>query len=231
MNSLTRPGGLEITKKAFDICNLPKSAKVLDIGCSYGDTSAYLKSEYDFCVTGIDKSDEVVSEAKEKHPDINFMVGDGQEIDFSSRSFDCVLMECVLSLMQNPIESIHEAFCVLKEGGYLIIHDLYMPHPSGEDIEALKQIRKPKTDDEDKRSCGEELRFACTVNGALILNDIGDALEDLGLEVILFEDRKPDLGSFAASMIFNGCNDDFCGMKQGNSKISYFLLIAKKEKK
>jgi len=234
MNDLTHPGGLEITKKAFNFCGLPRAAKILDIGCGCGDTAAYLENAYGFSVTGIDKSEETVSQARQKHPGLEFMEGDGQWLDFESLSFDCVLMECTLSLMPNPVESIHEAFCVLKEGGYLIMHDLYIPHPSEEDLEVLGHIKKSKEEHKEKRSCGEERRLSCTVNGALVLKDIDEALDELEFEVVLFEDRKADLAGFAASLIFDGGDIDGClGAKQGanRSKISYYLMIARKVKK
>ena len=85
---------------------------------------------------------------------------------------------------------------------------------------------------EDNESCGEERRFLCTVNGALIMNHINAALDELGFDVILFEDRKPDLDSFTASRIFDGGSiDGYCMAKQGKTKISYFLLVARKVKK
>jgi len=222
-----RPGGLEITKRAFDICVLPEHAKVLDIGCGHGDTTAYLTREYSFDVTGMDISAEAVLDAKEKYPELKFMEGSGDFLDFVSRTFDCVLMECSLSLMPNPVEAIHEAFCVLKEGGVLIIHDLYIPDPSEEDFDMISQIKKSKAGKEG--GCCEKRVSEHTINGALILNGIYAALAELELEVILFEDRKSDLTNFAASLIFeNGNMEDYCHMKQAGSRASYFLLIAKK---
>ena len=239
MNCLQHPGGQEITKKAFGVCGLSKPAKILDVGCGCGDTAAYIKNEYGFSVTGMDKSPEAVTQAKEKHQGIEFMEGDGQWLDFDSLSFDCVLMECTLSLMPNPVESIHEAFCVLKKGGYLIIHDLYLPHPSAEDFEVIDRIKKTRPGEEKKEtSCCDERPLSCTVNGALVLRDIDAALDELGLEVVLFEDRKADLDSFAASLVFSGESlESYRGAKQaegafasGKSKVSYFLMIAKKAK-
>ena len=231
MNDLTHPGGIEITQKAFNLCRLPKSAKVLDIGCGNGETAAYLTKEYNLCVTGIDKSREAISGAKEKYPGIEFLEGDGQSLDFESLSFDCILMECTLSLMQNPIEAIHEAFCVLKMGGYLIIHDLYIPNPTIEDFEALEQTRKSRDECKEKGTCGEKCFLSCTVNGALVMNDINTELDELAFNILLFEDRKPDVDSFAASRIFDGSGiDNYCAAQKGKSKISYCLLVAQKVK-
>ena len=231
MNCLAHPGGLDITKKAFDICGLPKSAKILDIGCGYGDTAAFLNNDYGFSVTGIDKSTEAISVAKKNNPGLEFVEGDGQWLDFDSLSFDCVLMECTLSLMPNPVESIHEAFCVLKEGGYLVVHDLYLPNPSEEELEIITRIKKSAVEEKKEGSCNVERPLSCTVNGALVLTDIYTALDELNFNKIMFEDRKADLDSFAASMIFGGESvDNYSGAKQGKSKVSYFLMIMRKDK-
>jgi hypothetical protein len=53
------------------------------------------------------------------------------------------------------------------------------------------------------------------------------AINELGFERMLFEDRKADLDSYAASMIFSGGNS--CrGTRQGKSKMSYFLMVLRK---
>ena len=229
MERLTHPGGLEITKRAFDICGLPSSAKVLDIGCGSGDTAAYLNYEHGFAVIGIDKSAEAISQAKEKHPGFEFMKGDGQSLDIESRSIDCVMMECALSLMANPVEAVHEAFCVLKDGGYLIIHDLYIPQPSDEELETISQIKKAKAQPKEKGSCCDDGPSAYTIGGALVLEDINTELSELGFETILFEDRKSDMESYAASLIMDGHSlDEYCGAGRDKSQISYFLLVARK---
>ena len=208
--TLDHPGGHEITRKAFNICGLQKSAKVLDIGCGYGDTAAYLEDEYGFSVTGIDKSAETIIQTKQKHSGLQFMEGNGQCLEFESLTFDCVLIGCTLSLMQNPAKSMREAFRVLKEKGYLIIHDLYVSHPVGRSF---------------------EVNSAHVVNGALILSDISAVLDELGFEVILFEDRESDLHSFAAMQIFHGKDiNDYVVSKKSKCKTSYFLMVARKRK-
>ena len=222
------PGGMEITKYAFGSCALPKSAKILDIGCGFGDTAAFLAGEYGYSITGMDISAEVITRARERHPDIVFIEGDGQWLEVESLSFDCVLMECTLSLMSNPVEAIHEAYCTLKKGGYLIIHDLYLPYPSKDDFKKIRQIKKSKLD-HTHSSCSDKILSPCTVDGALIMDDIFAAMNELELEKVLFEDMKMKLDSYVASIVFSG-NDmsSYSNVRQGKSKISYFLLIARK---
>jgi len=172
--------------------------------------------------------------------------------------------------MTNPVEAIHEAYCTLRKGGYLIIHDLYLPHPSNDDLNKLEQIKKSKIEhamrasadhsENDSRSgeckegcqnsddscsencqlpqqqiepsCPDGLLPECTVDGALIMDDIYAALNELELEKVLFEDREADLTNYAASMIFSGNDTNCCrDARKGKSKMSYFLMAARKADK
>lgn len=247
MSEIIRPGGLEMTLQAIAACQLAKKAKVLDIGCGRGQTAALLTEKYDCDVIGLDISPSLLAEAKEKYPDLQFVSGTGEALDFASKSFDCVLLECTLSLIPNPLEAIHEAFCVLKDGGYLIISDLYLPDPSAEDRKIIVAIKKEKREKEHKENgCETEVRQSdCTVNGALIMDELITALKDLQFQQVLFEDRKPDLDSFVMSLIFQyGSLENYtqqqmqnaaadptgisCLALSGKSAPSYFLLVARK---
>ena len=89
-----------------------------------------------------------------------------------------------------------------------------------------------KSEHKEKGSCGEDRGLSCTVDGALVLRDIDAALDELGFEIVLFEDRKTDLDSYVASMIFNGKDMDGCLVtRQGKSKMSYYLMVARKAKR
>ena len=42
---------------------------------------------------------------------------DASALEFPSRSFDIVMMECVFSALERQEESIHEAICMLRAWG------------------------------------------------------------------------------------------------------------------
>ena len=205
MDECNHPGGLELTERAFETCVLPDNAKVLDVGCGTGRTAAWLKKRFALQVTGIDISPEAIALAKENVPDAEFFEGDGEFLDFPSYTFDCVLMECTLSLISKPLEAVHEAFCVLKDGGKLIISDLYFTGKAPENADGA---------------------------GALNIDAIRGLLDELGFDILLFEDRKSDLVSYAASLIFqHGSLKDHYKTGDDKSKLSYFLLVASKDKR
>ncbi|MDO4745768.1 MAG: methyltransferase domain-containing protein, partial [Bacillota bacterium] len=121
--ALFRPGEFAITDKAIEIAGLKKGDKILDIGCGEGDTVAHF-NQLGMDAEGIDMSLKMLEAAKEKYPGINVKMGDGEFLDdYPSFTFDGITMECVLSLINIPDEALHEAWCVLKKGGKLIISD------------------------------------------------------------------------------------------------------------
>jgi SAM-dependent methyltransferase len=73
-----------------------------------------------------------------RNPKLDIKFGDGEFLDdYPSYSFNGVMMECVLSLINLPDEALHEVYCVLKKGGKLFISDLYIKNPKPEFLQAL----------------------------------------------------------------------------------------------
>ena len=77
------------------ICHFPSGVRLLDIGCGLG-REAFPLSDSGFDVTGIDISQEVISQVRqlseEKGYDIPFTVYDGKKLPFPDDSFDIVLI-------------------------------------------------------------------------------------------------------------------------------------------
>ena len=119
------PGGKNIIGDAFKIAQLKNGCDVLDVGCGDGTTLSFLKEEFEINPVGIDKSEKLIEQGKEKFKDIDLQVGEADYLEFSSFSFDAVIMECTLSVIEMQTEAIHEAYCLLRPGGKLIITDLF----------------------------------------------------------------------------------------------------------
>jgi len=98
----------------------------LDVGCGYGTTVEFLQSNYHVDAVGIDLSTTILERGKARNPNLNLLYGDAEMLDFPSLSFDGIFMECVLSLADNLTETLHEAYCVLKKGGKLVVSDFYI---------------------------------------------------------------------------------------------------------
>ncbi len=233
--ALYRPGNFDITDSMMERAALAKGSRVLDIGCGDGDTVVHLTDEWGMKAEGIDISLSKINEAKEKHPGINVKFGDGEFLDsYTSFSFDAIMMECSLSLINLPDEALHEAYCVLKKGGRLMISDLYHKNPDPKQMravarEAQRQSRLPHKEgdcEEDKERL-VEFRY----EGAFYKEPLIKYLKEIGYRIRVFEDRSDDLDAFVAQYVMDGGKpeDLMGGRKPKDAKnLGYFLLVADK---
>ncbi|MBC6679968.1 DVU_1556 family methyltransferase [Zhenpiania hominis] len=234
--ALIRPGKFDITEKAMEICALKKGAAVLDVGCGDGTCAEHLQDKYGYKVTGIDMNLSKIQEGKERNKNLDLRMGDGEFLeDFSSFSFDCVMMECTLSLINLPDEALHEAFCVLKKGGKLFISDLYLKNPDPRQVKAIqieaeRQAKIPHKEE----NCGEgQMRFVdFRFEGAFIKEPMLRYMEEVGYKIVAFEDRSADLDTYVAETILReGSLDNCVTCAKGKKGIGYFMLVAEKPEK
>jgi len=239
--SILRPGEFRITDRAMELCAFQKGAAILDIGCGEGDVIQHLEEKYGYTMSGIDLNLEMVRKAKELNPNAAIKYGDGEFLeDFFSFSFDCVLLECVLSMVNMPDEALHEAYCVLKKGGKLCISDMYIKDPEPEllvalDIEAKRQQSTPhkegSCDDcaEDHENRAVNFRLA----GRFVEEPLKKQLIEIGYTNLHWEDCSVELDNFVAQTLMDcGSLDGCCIAKdfdpKDKHKTGYFLLVAEK---
>ncbi len=234
--SFLRPGKFDITDRAMEFCALEKGAEVLDVGCGDGTTAEHLQDKYGCRVTGIDLNLAKISEGKGRNKELDLRMGDGEFLDdFPSFSFDCVMMECTLSLINLPDEALHEAYCVLKKGGKLFISDLYLKKPDPMQVRAIKieadrQAKFPhrEGDCETGKQRFVDFRF----EGAFLKDPLIAYLEELGYGIVAFEDRSADLDTYVAETILQEGSLDSCvTCAKGKKGVGYFLLVAEKPDK
>lgn len=240
-----RPGEFTLTDEAVKLCGFKKGAKLLDIGCGKGQTVEHLNNNgFDAC--GIDLSPDLIKAGKQRNPKLDIREGDGEFLDmFSSFTFDGVLMECTLSLINMQTEALHEAWCVLKKGGKLIITDLFTKDPKPEDVmnmieTAHAAMNKPKQEGDCESGLVQYPSEYC-LDGAFVMDVLQTNLEDIGYKNIKWYDKSKALRDFIAQTIMDygslekffeseGEGEKACqfckSMKQKNP--GYFLLVAVK---
>lgn len=108
---------------------IPKTAKILDIGCGYGRTLSALYENGYKNLLGLDISDEMITAGKKRFPFLDLRVKPNENIDLPDESVDAVLLFAVLTCIadnetQNNLLS--EIYRVLRKNGILCINDFLL---------------------------------------------------------------------------------------------------------
>ena len=212
-----KPGECKFTERGLEIAALKKGSRILDIGCGDGDT-VNLLNEKGFQAEGIEINLVKINEAQEKYPGININFGDGSFMDgFMSFTFDGIMMENTLNAIGQPDEALHEAYCVLKKGGRLIISDQYEIDPDPKQvkavaIEAARRAKLPHQEGDCEEGTPDHF-VDFRLDGIFFKEPLIRYIEDeVGLRVMQFEDHSAEL---------EADSDE-------TRKIGYFLLVAQK---
>jgi ubiquinone/menaquinone biosynthesis C-methylase UbiE len=106
---------------------LPKGARVLEVGCGTGAVTRRIAELFDLAeVVGVDPSPVFVSRARElarQLPTVSFREGDGRSLDFPNESFNLVVFHTTLCHIPDPQLAVREASRVLRPEGWLAIFD------------------------------------------------------------------------------------------------------------
>ena len=112
-----------------------KGNKILDVGCGIGHLTNYM-SKKDFCVVGIDLSDEMLKIAKRKYPGISFVKMDMRRVSFNQKYDGKMLIilqkgkgeEIVVEPLDNTLEmfvnyyGLDEVIELLKDCKFSVIY-------------------------------------------------------------------------------------------------------------
>lgn len=194
-----RPGAFDLTNRAADMIGLLPGWRVLDVGCGFGATMNHLRARYGAQTFGIDMSLRQLTWANNKK---GMVQASGQDLPFTSATFDAVFCECVFSLLPEKKAAADELIRALKPDGFLIISDLYTESPPASS----------------GQSCASK---------AVPIPDTQACLEEAGFTTYFIEDYSPLLKQLAAKLILAGdpSMDNTCC----RSGLGYYLLIAQKQ--
>ena len=124
---ILHPGGLVITQELADRCGIKQDTYVLDIASGTGETACYLAEKLGARVVGIDGSNLMVERAQEKakHRNlaIEFKKGDAHQLPFKENTFDAVISECTMCILDKE-KAIREMVRVVRPNGYVGFHDI-----------------------------------------------------------------------------------------------------------
>lgn len=108
-----------------ELLDLPDGARVLDVGCGPGWTSAFL-ARMGYVVTGLDLAPDMITLAERRaaregvSERCTFRVADSEQLDFAPE-FDAVLVYDTLHHTQREDAVLQNCFRALKPGGKLVL--------------------------------------------------------------------------------------------------------------
>jgi ArsR family transcriptional regulator len=129
-------------------------------------------------VIGVDMTEEMIEKArgiaeKNGYDNVEFRLGDIEDLPVESNSVDVVISNCVINLAPNKKKVFSEAYRALKKGGKMFVSDIVL----------LSELSEEKKSDE-KLLCG-------CVGGAMMRDDYIAVAKSAGFDVeILGEDKE-----------------------------------------
>jgi ubiquinone/menaquinone biosynthesis C-methylase UbiE len=124
---ILHPGGLDITRELARLCRIGKDTSVLDVASGTGESACYLTEELGARVVGIDASEYMIERAKKKalhrNLEIKFEKADAHQLPFGDGTFDRVISECTVCILDKD-RAIREMARVVKADGHVGIHDI-----------------------------------------------------------------------------------------------------------
>jgi SAM-dependent methyltransferase len=145
---------------------------VLDLGSGAG-FDCFIAAKKAKKVIGVDMTQEMIDKARinaEKYGygDVEFRLGDIEELPVENESVDIVISNCVINLAPNKDKVFKEAYRVLKPGGKLCVSDIVL----------LKDLSEETKQD-------NKLLVGC-VAGAILKEAYLEKIKDAGFEILEF---------------------------------------------
>tara|TARA_Y100001970_G_scaffold220852_1_gene271355 strand:- start:556 stop:1185 length:630 start_codon:yes stop_codon:yes gene_type:complete len=122
MNDLMSLGMHRLWKKRFvEVIDVKQNEYILDVGSGSGDiASELLKKRTDINLYLLDLNKKMLEQGKIKHrgvDKINFIIGNGEKLNFGDNFFDKYSISFCLRNITEYVLSIEEAYRTLKPGG------------------------------------------------------------------------------------------------------------------
>jgi ubiquinone/menaquinone biosynthesis C-methylase UbiE len=127
----------KLAAAALELLDAQSGERILDLGCGTGHLTAKI-AETGAHVVGIDRSPEMIRQAKEKYPSLRFEVMDAREIQLEG-NFDAVFSNATLHWIKEPERVISGIKRLLRPGGRFVA-EFGGKGNTGELLKAIQQV-------------------------------------------------------------------------------------------
>jgi ubiquinone/menaquinone biosynthesis C-methylase UbiE len=114
-------------KELANIIHLEDGYKLLDVACGNGMLLKMLSNKKNIESYGVDISENMVKEAQNRYPQMQFCATNSAYLPFEDRFFDIITVCAAFHHFTEPLKFISEAKRILKPGGYIYVADPYFP--------------------------------------------------------------------------------------------------------
>lgn len=111
-------------KRAFSLLDFKPGNKLLLVGVGTGEDAPLLP--HDLEIIGIDISDDMLDKARKKTEHVIFMNMNAESLKFEDEKFDFVILNLILSVVENPQKALLEATRVLSPSGTILVFDKFL---------------------------------------------------------------------------------------------------------
>lgn len=143
----TKAGDLPEIYKVYSKYIKP-GARILEIGCGFGNNLHYFHENHKCVCFGIDPSKEAIAFGKEQYSGLNLSVGTADELDFEDSYFDFIFFGFCLYLVDRKLlpKVVYETDRVLKDNRVLGITDFDAKFPYSNTYKHNTDIHSYKMD-------------------------------------------------------------------------------------
>lgn len=127
LNTLMTGGIVNYWRKVTTEAVAPKPGEhILDLAAGTG-TSSVPFAEAGAQVTACDMSHGMLAEGRRRHPQLNFVYGDGTDLPFEDDTFDAVTISYGLRNISDTEKALSEMLRVTKPGGRIVVAEFSTP--------------------------------------------------------------------------------------------------------
>jgi SAM-dependent methyltransferase len=105
----------------LDAANVGRGTRVLDVATGPGLLASRARSRGAATVVGVDIAPGMIANAVSLYPDLDFRVGDAEDLEFESASFDAAVCNFGIGHFPRPERGIAEPQRVVTEGGSVAV--------------------------------------------------------------------------------------------------------------